>query len=49
VPTQRRTMAGSLQRSTPELTRRTVEIIDSMAWCTRGTGQAGQMRRAGAR
>src|SRR5271165_4855192 len=29
VPTQRRTMAGSRQRLTPEETRRTVEIIDS--------------------
>jgi hypothetical protein len=28
VPTQRRTMAGSRQRLTPEETRRTVEIID---------------------
>ena len=31
APTQRRTMAGSRQRLTPEETRRTVEIIDSMA------------------
>ena len=31
VPTQRRTIAGSRQRLTPEETRRTVEIIDSTA------------------
>ncbi len=29
VPTQRRTIAGSLQRLTPEEARGTVEIIDS--------------------
>jgi hypothetical protein len=46
VPTPRRTTAGSRQRFTPELTRRTVEIIDSMALVHKSDRASGRGRRA---